>query len=107
MKNTYLALAIAGTVLPFYFFLQQVSATGPDLAGFMMLGFANPVAAGFTTDLLISSLVFWLYLFTAGPGAPRPWAFVVLNLFIGLSCALPAYLWWRTRGEVKGHVAAA
>jgi hypothetical protein len=97
MKNTYLALAVAGAVLPYYFFLQQMSASGPDLAGFIALGFANPAAAGFTTDLVISSVVFWIYLFTAGPDAPKPWVFVAINLLVGLSCALPAWLYWRER----------
>lgn len=97
MKNTYLTLAIAGAVVPYYFFLQQMSASGPDLIGFLLLGFANPVAAGFTADLLISSLVFWITMFAAGPDAPRPWAFIAMNLFIGLSCALPAWFYWCER----------
>jgi hypothetical protein len=45
--------------------------------------------------LVISSLVFWIALFnrhSKGIG-PRPWFFVALNLGIGLSCALPAYLY--------------
>jgi hypothetical protein len=103
MKNTYLALAVAGTVLPYYFFLQQLPVSGTDIVGFMTLGFANPVAAGFSTDLVISSFVFWVYMFSAGPGAPRPWPFIALNLLVGLSCALPAYLFWRARAaEVSG-----
>ena len=106
MKHSYLALAIAGAVIPYYFFLQQMSASGPDLVGFMMLGFANPVAAGFTADLLISSFVFWIFMFRAGPDAPKPWAFIAMNLFIGLSCALPAWLYWRERGR-EARLAAA
>jgi hypothetical protein len=107
MKNTYLALAIAGALLPYYFFLQQMSASGPDLAGFMLLGFANPVAAGFTTDLLISSLVFWILMIAAGPDAPRPWPFILVNLLIGLSCALPAWLYWRERRQASVPANAA
>ena len=107
MKNTYLALAIAGTVLPYYFFLQQMAVTGADVPAFLMLAFANPVAAGFATDLVISSIVFWIYMFAAGPDAPRPWVFIALNLTVGLSCALPAYLYWRTRQSRAAATTAA
>lgn len=107
MKNAYLGLAIAGTVVPYYFFMQEISASGVDLVGFMLLGFANPVAAGFTADLFISSFVFWLFMFTAGPGAPKPWPFILMNLLIGLSCALPAWLYWRERRAESVAVTAA
>jgi len=98
MKNTYFALAIVGTVIPYVFFLQHISADGLHVVAFMAESFANPVASGFTADLLISSLVFWVYMFTAGKDAPKPWAFIALNCLVGLSCALPAYLYWNSRG---------
>jgi hypothetical protein len=108
MKKTYLALAVAGTVLPYYFFIQQMAVSGADIVGFMMLGFVNPVAAGFSTDLVISSIVFWVYMFSAGSDAPRPWVFIALNLLVGLSCALPAWLYWRAReSEIRGLEAKA
>lgn len=97
MNKTYLGLAIAGAILPFYFFLQPVDIDALGLVGVFGLAFANPIAAGLTTDLLISSLVFWVYMFSAGNDAPKPWAFVAINIFVGLSCALPAYLYWRSR----------
>ena len=97
MKNVYLALAVVGTAIPYFFFLQHMGTTGMALTPFISEAFANPVASGFTADLLISSLVFWIYMFNAGDDAPRPWAFIAMNLLIGLSCALPAYLYWRAR----------
>jgi len=106
MKNIYLLAAIVGTVIPYFFFMQQIDAAGVDLTGFLSLGFANPVAAGFSADLFIASFVFWAYMFTAGEEAPRPWVFIVLNLLIGLSCALPAYLYWRLR-STSLHTAPA
>ncbi|MDH4073964.1 MAG: DUF2834 domain-containing protein, partial [Gammaproteobacteria bacterium] len=77
--------------------LQQIGTGGADIATFMALGFANPVAAGFAADLFISSFAFWLYMFAAGNNSPKPWVFILLNLAIGLSCALPAYFYWRAR----------
>ncbi len=94
MKNVYLALAIAGAILPYVFFLQFFAAEGLDIVGFIAALFANGAAGGFTADLLISSFVFWLFMFgNVGKAGPKPWPFIVLNLTIGLSCALPAYLW--------------
>ena len=97
MKHVYLVAAIVGTVIPYFFFVQHMGDAGLVLADFMAQGFANPVASGFTADLFIASFVFWIYMFTAGEDAPKPWAFIVMNLLIGLSCALPAYLYWRER----------
>ena len=99
MKNVYLILAIAGAVVPYLFFFGHFSAEGVDLGGFLRAVFANGAAGGFTADLLISSLVFWIYMFTATEG-PKPWLFIVLNLTIGLSCALPAYLYGRERAAL-------
>lgn len=95
MKTVYLVAAIVGAVVPYYFFVQHFGAEGLSLAAFLRELFANPAASGGFADLILSSVVFWIYMFTRGPDAPRPWAFIVLNLGVGLSCALPAYLFWR------------
>jgi len=93
MKNLYLLLAILGAVVPYMFFINFFTSEGVDLMLFVGGLFVNGAAGGFTADLLISSLVFWLFMFSKqGPG-PKPWVFIALNLTIGLSCALPAYLW--------------
>lgn len=97
MKNVYLVAAILGAAIPYYFFLQHFGADGLLLGDFIAAVFANPAASGFTADLLISSFVFWIYMFQAKEGAPKPWPFIVINLLIGLSCALPAYLYWRAK----------
>lgn len=91
MRNLYLVLAVAGAVVPYLFFFQFFGSVGLDLPAFVGALFANGAAAGFTADLLITSLVFWIYLFSRREG-PSPWPFIALNLLIGLSCALPAYL---------------
>ena len=107
MKYVYLVLAILGTVIPYFFFLQHMGPEGLALNSFIADAFANPAASGFTADLLISSLVFWIYMFNAGEDAPKPWTFIAMNLFIGLSCALPAYLYWRARRERSSAQAVA
>ncbi len=96
MRHLYLVLAIAGAVVPYIFFLQFFAQEGMALSGFVGGLFANGAAGGFAADVLISSAVFWLYMFSRSDG-PSPWPFVVVNLLIGLSCALPAYLWATSR----------
>jgi hypothetical protein len=94
-KNCYLMLAVAGAILPYLFFVQHFADAGLDFAAFLSAVFANGAASGFTADLLISSLVFWIAMFhrkSLGKG-PKPLLFIILNLAIGLSCALPAYLY--------------
>lgn len=91
MKNVYLALAILGTVVPYLFFFQFFVESGFNLPAFVGGLFANGAAGGFTADLLITSLVFWLYLYERRE--PMLWMYMILNLTIGLSCAVPLYLY--------------
>jgi len=97
LKNVYLLLAIIGAAIPYFFFLQHFDATGYAIPAFLGAVVATPAASGFTADLLITSFVFWVYMFNQQGRCPMPWPFIALNLFIGLSCALPAYLFWRER----------
>lgn len=97
MKRLYLVLAVLGAIAPYFFFFQFFSSEGIDPNGFVSALFVNGAVSGFTADLLITSLVFWLAMFQQrGKGrGPNPIPFMALNLLIGLSCALPAYLYVR------------
>ena len=99
MEKFYLFAAVIGAIVPGIFFLQFIRLNGLDLPAFISALFVNGAAGGFSLDLLISSFVFWGYMFqqTKNNSAPRPWLFVALNLGIGLSCALPAYLYAREK----------
>ena len=99
MRNLFLVSAIAGAVLPYVFFVQHFSNEGIGLWGFVAALFANPAASGFTVDLLFTSVVFWILMIQehSRERGPHPLLFVVLNVLIGLSCALPAYLYARER----------
>ncbi len=99
LKTTYLVLAVTGAIVPYVFFLQYFGEAGFGLSTFVTALFANGAAGGFSADVIISSFVFWLFLFqqrSRGHG-PKPTVFIVLNLLIGLSCALPAYLYSREK----------
>ena len=100
--SLYLLLAVFGTLIPYACFALWFSERGIGLS-FLHAAVGNGVAAGFTADLVISSLAFWLWLAAdarerdAGP----IWPFVLLNVTVGLSCALPAWLWRRERSEFQ------
>jgi hypothetical protein len=91
MRNIYLVLAIAGAIVPWLLFLDFFATEG--VAGFLPALFVNGAAGGFAADVLISSAVFWLWL--RAERAPRQWLYVAVNLAVGLSCALPLYLYVR------------
>ena len=95
IRRIYLSLAIIGGVAPYVFFFRHFAATGFGAQDFLGAVFANPAAGGFTADLVITSLVFWIAILRRRSlrQGPRPLWFVVINLTIGLSCALPAYLY--------------
>ncbi len=102
MKNLYLAMAIVGGVIPYVFFMQHFSTAGFGLGEFVGALFANPASGGFTADLLLTSMIFWIFMFhqRSRNKAPAPPMFVVLNLLIGLACAFPAYLYARERQQL-------
>ncbi len=95
MKNVYLVLAIVGAIVPYAFFVSHFNEVGMSLDSFVAGLFANGAAGGFSADVLISSLVFWAYLWSKR--AAKMWVYVLVNLTIGLSCALPAYLYFKAR----------
>ena len=95
LRTLYLVLAIVGAIIPYAFLVQHFSESGFGIGRFVFNLFAFPISGGVTVDLLISSVVFWIAIFDRhkrGVG-PVPWIFIVVNLTIGLSCALPAYLY--------------
>jgi hypothetical protein len=106
MRNhAYLVLAMLGTVIPVVLFAQFFAPHGLDLGGFLAAAFANPVASGLSADLVISSVVFWVWMFSHRDG-PNPLPFVAMNLLVGLSLALPLYLWLRGRRPAAEAVPA-
>ena len=52
--------------------------------------------------VVISSLIFWAFMLSQKEKGPVPLRFIVLNLFVGLSCASPAYLWAAQSRSAQG-----
>ncbi|MFT5136606.1 MAG: hypothetical protein ACI9XU_001731 [Arenicella sp.] len=84
-----------GPIVALLFFIPLLQTKGIDLPRFISALFVNGAAGGFSADLLISSVIFWLFMFQrrCDVDGPNPALFILLNLTIGLSCALPAYLY--------------
>lgn len=98
VKAIYLLLTVFGSILPWLWILQDPTALFP-LNLFFQKVFANNIASGLTTDLLISADAFFCFLFIElkRMGTSRLWmlVYIGLTLGVGLSCSLPFFLYNR------------
>lgn len=97
VKNFYLAMAVIGTVVPWLFFGSFFALHGPDVPVFLQSLFANGAAGGFSADVLISIPIFWIWSWrdAAKYNIARWWLVLPASFFVGLSLALPLYLYIR------------
>jgi hypothetical protein len=94
MKPVYLALCILGSVLPYSQFLPFLLQHGLDLPTFGAQLFANSISRFFGMDVIVSSLVLWVFVFWEGSRLQMKhlWLYVLCNLAVGVSLALPLFL---------------
>ncbi|MVO15018.1 DUF2834 domain-containing protein [Parasedimentitalea huanghaiensis] len=97
MRRFYVAAAVIGTLVPWLFFGSFFALNGLDINAFILGLFANGAAAGFSADVLISMVVFWVW---SWQDAQRQslqhwWLVLPAGFTVGLSLALPLYLWMR------------
>jgi len=102
LKTFYLVSAILGAVVPYYCFWRFLRSEGVGVMPLIEGALINGAAAGFTLDVVISSLVFWAFMLSQKEKGPAPLRFIMLNLFVGLSCALPGYLWAAQSRSAQG-----
>ena len=97
MQWLYLIAAILGTILPLSQFFPFLATYGFDMPSFFRQLFQNHVSASFGMDVIASSLALWLFVFSEGRrhGMKNLWLYVVCNLAIGVSLALPLFLFFR------------
>lgn len=98
MKQLYIILAVLGTILPYLFFVPFLLTNGLNLALLIEQLFANQISSFFATDFFISCIVFWVYLYqeTTHYRIKWWWVCILANLLVGLSLALPLFLYMRT-----------
>ena len=99
MKIFYLLAAILGAVLPLSQLIPFLQTHGLDLKLFFAYLFSNSVSGFFGMDVIVSSVVLWIFVFSEGGrlGMRRLWVYVVCNLAVGVSLALPLFLLFRER----------
>ena len=97
--RTYLALALAGAILPYVIFVPWLAAHGLAPGLFFAQLFATAPATIFAADVLFAALVFVIFALAEGRrlGMTRLWLYPLVTFTIGLCCALPLFLALRER----------
>lgn len=99
LRALYLGLAIIGTIVPMMFYLPWMQATGAGLADLIAIWKSNPASSGLYYDLLISALALNLWILAETYIRKDYWVLICIPLtyLIGVSCALPLFLFLRAR----------
>lgn len=104
-KTLYLGLCVIGTVLPYSQFIPFLQEHGLDPRAFLDQLFATHISGFFGWDVIVSSVVLWIMVGVEGrrAGLRRRWVPVVANLAVGVSLALPLFLYMReARRDLAG-----
>ena len=95
-KYVYLALFIIGTVVPLTAFIPWVIDHGLDISRMVEELFVNRISAFFGIDVIVSTIVLWVFINWEGRRVGVPmWPAVVASVTIGVSSALPLFLFLR------------
>lgn len=108
MRRFYFVAMIVGAALPLYFFIGHAAEQGMGLGDFLAGAFANKVSAGLVSDLLISAVLALVFIGrdARALGIRRTWLLVPAVCLVGLSFALPLYLYWREGAAERASGAA-
>lgn len=103
-RHIYLALCVAGVVLPYSQFLPFLAEHGLDVPLFAEQLFANRISAFFGLDVIVSSAVLWVLVLTEGRRRRMKhlWVYFACNLAVGVSLGLPLFLYVRERKIGRG-----
>ena len=98
-KKLYLVLCLLGTVFPYSQFIPFLREHGLDFPLFFQQLFANPISGFFGMDVIVSSLVLWMFVFVEGKraGVKHLWVPIAANFAVGVSLGLPLFLYMRER----------
>lgn len=98
-KTVYLVLCVIGTALPVSQLIPFVRAQGLDLPLMVTQLFANPISSFFGLDVIVTSVVLWVFVAVEGrrAGIRHLWAPLAASLLVGVSLALPLFLYLRER----------
>jgi hypothetical protein len=102
-KHVYLSLCVLGLLLPYSQFVPFLREHGLDLRLIGEQLFANRISSFFGLDVIVSSVVLWIFVRVEGRrlAMRRRWLPLVALLTVGVSLALPLFLYLReARQEV-------
>jgi hypothetical protein len=96
-KAIYLVLCFIGALLPYWQFVPWVVAHGMNLPLFVRELFANRISAFFGIDVLVSAVVLLVFMRVESTRVQihKRWLPTVAMLFVGVSLALPMFLYMR------------
>jgi hypothetical protein len=96
-KTLYLALCLAGLLLPYSQFVPWVLQHGLNPALFVRELFANRISAFFGMDVIVSAVALLAFtrIESSRVGIRRRWLVVVAVLTVGVSRAPPLFLYLR------------
>jgi hypothetical protein len=99
MQWLYLLAAILGTVLPLSQLIPFLTANGFDVPLLFRQLFQTHASGFFALDVIVSSVVLWIFVYTEGRRLRmrQLWLYVLCNLAIGVSSALPLFFFFRER----------
>ena len=103
-KHIFLVICIPGIIIPFGFIIGFFGVPDPTISLFFISIFANHVSSAVAGDLVISSLVFFAFVFYEGKrlNMKNLWLFVPATLFVGLSFGSPLFLYFRAKKLEQG-----
>ena len=103
-KHLYLALSVAGALIPYWAFIPWVAEHGLRLRLILSELFVNRVSTFFALDVLVSSLVVVVFLSTERKRLQMRfwWAVLIALVCVGVSLALPLLLYFRERALEAG-----
>ncbi|MGM3307821.1 DUF2834 domain-containing protein [Anabaena sp. WFMT] len=99
IQSIYISLAILGLVLPYSQFIPFILEHSLDIKLFFEQLFVNRISSFFGMDVIVSSLVFWVFVFGEGTRLKMQnlWIYIAFNLMVGVSFGLPLFLLMRQR----------
>jgi hypothetical protein len=108
-KSLYLVLCVAGIALPYSQFVPFLLEHGLDARLFLEQLFSNRISAFFGLDVIVSALVVLVFVRIDGRRVEvkHRWVAIVGLLLVGVSLALPLFLYLREERLERLHESQA
>ncbi len=97
LKIGYSLLCLIGIILPYSQFIPFTLEHGLDFSLFLEQLFVNQISSFFGLDVIVSSVVFGIFVFSEGSRLKMRflWVYILSNLLVGISLGLPLFLLMR------------